>query len=91
MGARLGGASGWSIVGGMLGGLVGLLVFTLPGAVLGALLGVLAVEVLRVKDWRKALKASGGWAVGWIIATGLQVVIGLAMAGVFVWQVMQGP
>ena len=91
VGARLGGASGWSIVGGMVGGLVGMIVLTLPGAILGALLGVLAVEVLRAKDWRKALKASGGWAVGWVIATLLQVSIGLAMAAIFVWQVMRGP
>jgi uncharacterized protein len=91
VGARLGGASGWSIVGGMVGGLVGLLVFTLPGAILGALLGVLAVEILRARDWRQALKAGGGWAVGWIIATILQVGIGLAMAAIFVWQVMRGP
>jgi len=91
VGARLGGASGWSVVGGMVGGFVGLLVFTLPGAILGALFGVLAVEILRVKDWRKALKAGGGWAVGWILATMLQVTIGLVMAAIFVWQVMQGP
>jgi len=91
VGARLGGASGWSIVGGMVGGLVGVLVFSLPGAILGALLGVLVVEILRVKDWRKALKAGGGWAAGWIVATVLQVGIGLAMAAIFVWQVMEGP
>ncbi|NLF10422.1 MAG: DUF456 domain-containing protein, partial [Anaerolineaceae bacterium] len=59
VGARLGGASGWSIVGGMVGGLVGLIVFTLPGAIIGALVGVLAVEILRARDWRQALKASG--------------------------------
>jgi len=91
VGARLGGASGWSIVGGMVGGLVGLLVFTLPGAIVGALVGVLAVEILRARDWRKALKASGGWAVGWILATVLQAGIGLVMAVIFVWQVMRGP
>ncbi len=91
VGARLGGASGWSVVGGMLGGFVGLLVFSLPGAILGALGGVLAVEILHAKDWRKALKAGGGWAVGWIINTVFQVAIGLVMAAIFVWQVMQGP
>jgi uncharacterized protein len=91
VGARLGGASGWSIVGGLVGGLVGLLFFTLPGAILGALAGVLAVEILRARDWRQALKASGGWAAGWLIATILQVGIGLAMAGIFAWQVMKGP
>jgi hypothetical protein len=91
VGARLGGASGWSIVGGIAGGLVGVLVFSLPGAILGALAGVLAVEILRAKDWRKALKASGGWAAGWIVNTIFQVTIGLVMAAIFVWQVMQGP
>ncbi|MDD3828794.1 MAG: DUF456 domain-containing protein [Anaerolineae bacterium] len=91
VGARLGGASGWSIVGGMVGGLVGLIVFTLPGAIIGALVGVLAVEILRARDWRQALKASGGWAVGWILATALQAGIGLVMAVIFVWQVMRGP
>ena len=36
LGARAGGASGWSIVSGLLGGLIGLLFFSLPGAVIGA-------------------------------------------------------
>jgi hypothetical protein len=75
----------------MVGGLVGMLVFTLPGAILGALLGVLAVEVMRAKDWRKALKAGGGWAVGWLIAALLQAFIGLTMTAIFLWQVLEGP
>ncbi|HSJ54399.1 MAG TPA: DUF456 domain-containing protein [Anaerolineae bacterium] len=91
VGARLGGASGWSIVGGMVGGVVGMLVLTLPGAILGALAGVLVVEILRVKDWRKALKAGGGWAVGWLLATMLQVAIGVTMVAILAWQVLQGP
>lgn len=90
-GARLGGASGWSIVGGMIGGTVGLLVFTLPGALLGAVLGVLVVEIARARDWRQALKAGSGWAVGWLVATILQVIIGLAMVAIFLWQVRLGP
>ena len=91
MGARLGGASGWSIVGGMVGGLVGMLVFTLPGALLGAVAGVLLVEIVRARDWRQALKAGSGWAVGWLIATAVQLAIGLVMVGIFLWQVKQGP
>ncbi len=87
MGARAGGASGWSILAGMVGGLVGLLVFSLPGSIVGALLGMILVEVLRVKDWRKALKSGGGWLMGWLLSVILELAIGLIMIAIFVWRV----
>ena len=87
MGARAGGASGWSILAGMLGGLVGLLFFSLPGSIIGALLGMFLVEVLRVKDWRKALKSGGGWLMGWLLSVILELAIGLIMIAIFVWRV----
>jgi hypothetical protein len=89
-GAKMGGASFWSIVVGLLGGLVGLVVFTLPGAILGAILGVLLSEIIRVGDWRQALKAGSGWLLGWIISTVLQLGIGLIMVVIFIWQVVRG-
>ncbi len=91
LGARAGGASGWSIVAGLLGGLIALLFFSLPGAVIGAVLGVLITEVVRVRDWRQALKAGGGWAAGWLLSVLVQLVLGLVMVAIFVWQVWQGP
>jgi uncharacterized protein YqgC (DUF456 family) len=91
LGARAGGASGWSILAGLLGGLIGLIFFSLPGAVIGAVLGVLITEIVRVRDWRQALKAGGGWAAGWLLSVLVQLVLGLAMVGIFVWQVWQGP
>jgi len=87
MGARAGGASGWSILAGMVGGLVGLLFFSLPGSIVGALLGMFLVEVLRVKDWRKALKSGGGWLLGWLLSTVIELALGLVMVAVFVWRV----
>jgi uncharacterized protein YqgC (DUF456 family) len=90
IGAKAGGASGWSVVVGLIGGLVGFIVFSLPGSIIGAVLGVLLAEVLRLRDWRKALKAGGGWALGWALATVVQLGLGLAMVAVFVWQVLQG-
>ena len=86
-GAKAGGASGWSILAGMVGGLVGLLFFSLPGSIIGALLGMFLVEVLRVKDWRKALKSGGGWLLGWLLSTVLELAIGLVMIAIFVWRV----
>lgn len=91
IGAKLGGASGWSVVAGLLGGLVGFVVFSLPGAIIGAVLGVLLVEMIRLGDLRQALKAGSGWAIGWVLATVLQLGIGLVMVAIFVWQITLGP
>jgi uncharacterized protein YqgC (DUF456 family) len=91
VGAKMGGASGWSVFIGLIGGLVGLVLFSLPGAILGAVIGVLLTEIIRLGDWRKALKAGGGWAIGWALATVVQLGSGLIMVAIFVWQVIQGP
>jgi uncharacterized protein YqgC (DUF456 family) len=91
VGAKVGGASGWSVVVGLLSGLVGFALFTLPGAIVGAILGVLVTEIVRLRDWRQALKAGGGWVIGWALSTVVQLGIGLVMVAIFVWQVMQGP
>jgi uncharacterized protein YqgC (DUF456 family) len=89
VGAKIGGASGWSVVVGLLGGLVGFLLFTLPGAILGAILGVLLTEIIRVKDWRKALKAGSGWFVGWAVATVFQLGTGLVMVAIIIGQIVR--
>lgn len=90
IGAKIGGASGWSVVIGLLAGLVGFVVFSLPGAIIGAILGVLLTEVVRVGDWRQALKAGSGWFVGWILSTLVQLGLGLVMVAIFAWQVVRG-
>ena len=90
LGAKAGGASLWSIVASLVGGVVGFLVSTLPGAIIGALVGLMAVELFRAKDWRQALKASGGWIAGWLLAAVVQIVVGLIMIAIFWWQAMGG-
>jgi uncharacterized protein YqgC (DUF456 family) len=90
VGAKMGGASGWSVLLGLMGGLAGLLLFALPGAILGAILAVVLTEVIRQSDWRKALKAGSGWLVGWALSTLLQLGIGLSMIAIFVWQILLG-
>jgi len=90
LGAKVGGASLWSIVTSLLGGIIGFLVASLPGAIVGSLVGLLAVELFRARDWRHALKASGGWIVGWLASTVVQIVVGLIMIAVFWWQAKGG-
>ncbi len=90
VGAKLGGASGWSIVMGLVGGIVGFFFFTLPGAIMGAIVGVLITEIVRAGDWKKALKASSGWGLGWALSTVVNLGVGLMMVSIFVWQVAKG-
>ena len=90
LGAKAGGASLWSIVASLVGGVVGFLVSTLPGAIIGALVGLMAVELLRAKDWRQALKASGGWIAGWLLSAVVQIITGVIMIAIFWWQAMGG-
>lgn len=86
LGAKVGGASFWSIVASLLGGIIGFLFFNLPGALIGSLVGLVVVELFRAKDWRQALKASGGWVVGRLVSTAVQLVVGVIMIAIFWWQ-----
>lgn len=90
VGAKLGGASGWSIVVGLVAGIVGFFFFGLPVAIIGAIAGVLVTEIVRLGDWKKALKASGGWGLGWALSTIVNLGIGLVMVAIFVWQIVKG-
>jgi uncharacterized protein YqgC (DUF456 family) len=90
VGARAGGASGWGILGGLVGGLVGLVFFSLPGGIVGAVLGVLLVELIRSDDGIRALKAGGGWLLGWLLSVVIQLSLGVAMVALFWWQVWRG-
>lgn len=90
LGAKVGGASLWSIVTSLLGGIIGFLVANVPGAIIGSLVGLIAVELFRAKDWRQALKASGGWIAGWLVSTFIEIAIGATMIAIFWWQAKGG-
>ncbi len=90
LGAKVGGASVWALLGGMVLGLVGLIFFSLLGAIVGSIVGVVAVEMWRVRDWRRVLRSGGGWLIGWLLSTVVQLCIALIMIAIFLWQVGQG-
>jgi hypothetical protein len=96
-GAKVSGASIWSIVAGIvlgvLGAILGLIFFgigAVPGAFLGALVGLVLAEWYQRKDWHAALKAVGGWLAGYFLSVGVQLYIGILMILIFVWQALRG-
>jgi hypothetical protein len=84
LGASKGGASIWSTLASLVGGVVGLIVFNVPGAIIGSIGAIALVEYLRHRDWRKVMRASGGFVVGWLLATVVEFGICLLMIGLFV-------
>ncbi len=97
VGAKAGGASPWSLLVGLLLGGVGAIigavllgVGVIPGAIIGTVAGVIIAEYHRLEDWRLALKAGGGWAVGCLLSGGVQLLIAFLMIFIFIWQVLRG-
>ena len=94
-GAKIGGASNWSLLAGIVVGLVGAAVGLLflgigaiPGAFLGALVGLVTAEWYQRRDWRKTMKAVGGWLIGYFLSVGVQLSIAVTMILIFVWRVL---
>jgi uncharacterized protein YqgC (DUF456 family) len=80
---------------GVIGGILGFFLLgsflpifgNLIGGILGYSLGVLVGQFMKFKDWNIALKATLGGIVGWGLATVIQVVGGVLMMIIFIWQV----
>jgi uncharacterized protein len=79
-----------SIIGGILGGLFLTPIFPVAGTILGALtgsvLGIIAVEYLDRRNLRQAVKAAGGYILGFLASAALQLFLCLTMIAIFLWQ-----
>jgi hypothetical protein len=96
-GAKAAGASIWSLLAGIVLGAVGALMGLLflgigavPGAVLGAFAGIVLAEWYQLRDWHQAFRAGGGMLIGCTLSAGVQLLIGVSMILIFVWQVLRG-
>jgi uncharacterized protein YqgC (DUF456 family) len=83
LGASKGGASIWATVASMIGGIVGFFILSVPGALIGSVGAIVAVEYMRHRDWRKVMRASGGYLIGSLLATVVEIIICVVMIGVF--------
>ena len=84
--ARRGGAS-WRAIGvGFVLGLIGMVLLPPFGLIIGSIAGVLGTELLLRRATRHAVRASGGWLIGWVAGLILQGTIALVMVVILLWQ-----
>ncbi len=84
--AKRGGASWLSLLVGMVLGTVGLLLLPPFGLVIGSIAGVIGTELLTSGDARRAMRAGGGWLVGWVLSLLLQGTVAMIMVAILLWQ-----
>ena len=72
-GAKKYGASRWGIWGSLIGMPLGILFFPPWGIIIGGIAGALLGELIAGKETGKALQASWGIFVGYMLSTGLKV------------------
>ena len=98
-GAKLGGASCFSIalgtivgfIFGIIASLIGTPILGCVAGVAGTLGGILLVERLRHRDWRTAMSATKGFAAGTTAGIMAKVTAGCLMLGVFLIRVYLWP
>lgn len=59
------------------------------GGLIAALIALMTLEILRLKDWRKAAQSSKQMAIGCLSAIALRFVIGLVMIGIWLYWAAQ--
>jgi len=87
-GAKKMGASGWGLAGAFLGMFAGLFTGGLIGLLLGSFIGAILGEILGGRKGSQAFRAGVGTFLGFLGGTLIKFLVGCAMIGVFIWQVL---
>lgn len=96
VGSKKGGASKRAILLGLLGGLLGFFLLTpiMPvvgsifGGIIGYAVGTLIGQYHKYRDWNLAVKASVGGITGWGLSLIVQMIGGMLIMAIFLWQVL---
>jgi len=82
------GAPWWAVLAAMVAAVVGSFVIPIPviGGLLAALLVLFLIEVIRLRNWRRALNSMKGMLVGCGWAFVIRFIIGMVMIGLWmIW------
>jgi len=82
-GARQGGASWLTIIVALIAGIVGTVLFPPIGGFIAIPIAIFLLELLRVRDWRGAWRATKGLALGWGLSFLVRFGIGLVMIAIW--------
>jgi uncharacterized protein len=67
------------------------LIFPPFGGLIAALIALMVLELIRLKDWRKAAQSSKEMAIGCLSAVVLRFLVGLVMIGIWImWASLSG-
>ncbi|MFA5270124.1 MAG: DUF456 domain-containing protein [Patescibacteria group bacterium] len=83
LGAKMGGASGKSLLIGMVGLLLGTLLLPPFGGILGMFIGVVAGEIYFFGKTKAAIKAATGSVLGALTGAVINLIVGLVFVGLF--------
>lgn len=89
-GARISGASIWSVLGGLAVGAIGLILAGPLGGVIGILLGAFLIEYMHLKDVNKAARATLGMGLGCGASLWIKLILGLGMIIIWVVWIFNG-
>lgn len=84
LGAKYGGASGKSMLYGMLGLLVGLVIFPPFGGIIGLFLGIVISELVLHGNNKRAIKAATGGLLGTLAGMAVNLILALTFLGLFI-------
>jgi uncharacterized protein YqgC (DUF456 family) len=82
--AHKSGASWISVLLAMLFGVIGTFILPIIGGIIGAFSALFLSEWIRRKNWREAMTATTGWAVGCGWAIVVRFALGLLMIGIWI-------
>jgi len=84
MGTKKFGGSKYGTYGAIIGVLVGFFAPIPGGIIVGAFVGAFIGEFLKNKDGEQALKAAFGAFIGFLVSTGMQLIVTLFFLGIYI-------
>lgn len=87
LGVKRYGGTWVTMMGALIGMVIGALLLQIIGIFLGAFLGAFGAELAQGRQADAARRAGVGAMLGVVVGTGMKIVIGVVMIGIFIWGV----